>query len=263
MTPFLAEFFGTMLVIVFGGGVVAGVVLKDTKAEGGGWLVITFGWGFAVAFGVYAVGQVSGAHLNPAVTVALASAGKFAWHKVPVYVLAQLLGAAAGAVMVWLHYLPHWRRTPDAATKLAVFATIPAIRRPFSNLLSEILGTAVLLIGLTAIGANKYADGLNPLIVGFLVVAIGLSLGATTGYAINPARDLAPRLVHFLLPIPGKGHSDWAYAWVPVVGPLVGGVLGIQVYQAIFKDQLGIWLWGSAGIALAAAVLAYVREGKD
>lgn len=263
MTPFLAEFFGTMLVIVFGGGVVAGVILKDTKAESSGWLAITFGWGFAVAFAVYAVGQVSGAHLNPAVTVALASAGSFEWAKVPGYVLAQLLGAAVGAVVVWLHYLPHWRRTPEAATKLAVFATIPAIRRPFSNLLSEILGTAVLLIGLTAIGANRYADGLNPLIVGFLVVAIGLSLGATTGYAINPARDLGPRIAHFLLPIPGKGGSDWGYAWIPVAGPLVGGVLGVQVYRAFFNGELTFWLWGSAGITLAAAVMALLREEKQ
>lgn len=263
MTPFLAEFFGTMLVIVFGGGVVAGVVLKGTKAEGSGWLAITFGWGFAVAFAVYAVGQVSGAHLNPAVTVALASAGNFAWAQVPAYVLAQMLGAATGSVLVWLHYLPHWRRTPDAATKLAVFATAPAIRKPFSNLLSEILGTAVLLIGLTTIGANRYADGLNPLIVGFLVVAIGLSLGATTGYAINPARDLAPRLMHFLLPIAGKGASGWDYAWVPVAGPLVGGVLGIQVYRAVFVGQPGFWLLGSAAITLAVAATALVKETGD
>ncbi|MCU0352170.1 MAG: aquaporin family protein [Cytophagales bacterium] len=260
MSPFVAELFGTMLLIIFGGGVVAGVLLKDSKSENGGWIVVTLAWGFAVAFGVYIAGQASGAHLNPAVTIALASAGKFAWADVPAYLAGQLLGAMLGATVVWLHYLPHWAKTPDAAAKLGVFATIPAIRRPFSNLLSEIIGTAVLLVGLSAIGANRFADGLNPLIVGFLVVAVGLSLGGPTGYAINPVRDFGPRLAHFLLPIAGKGPSDWSYAWIPVVGPLVGGVLGVHLFQAFDTGQIGIWLGLSAGLTLAIAILAVVKD---
>ncbi len=262
MSPFIAELFGTMLLIIFGCGVVAGVALKDTKAENAGWLVVTLAWGFAVSFGVYIAGQASGAHLNPAVTLALASAGKFHWENVPVYIAGQMIGAVLGAAVVWLYYLPHWARTPDVGTKLGVFATSPAIRRPFSNLLSEILGTAVLLVGLMAIGANKFADGLNPLIVGFLVVAIGLSLGATTGYAINPARDLGPRLAHFLLPIAGKGSSDWSYAWIPVVGPLVGGVLGVQLYHTVSSGQTTIWFWASASITVVVALLVILKEAK-
>jgi len=263
MSPFVAELFGTLLLIIFGCGVVAGVALKDTKAENSGWIVVTLAWGFAVAFGVYIAGQASGAHLNPAVTLALASVGKFHWADVPVYIAGQMLGAMLGAAVVWLYYLPHWAHTPDTATKLGVFATGPAIRSPFSNLLSEILGTCVLLVGLMAIGANKFADGLNPLIVGFLVVAIGLSLGATTGYAINPARDLGPRLAHFLLPIAGKGSSDWSYAWIPVIGPLVGGVLGVQLYHAVSSGQLTVWFWLAAAITIGVALLAVSKEARN
>ena len=262
MSPFVAEFFGTLLLIIFGCGVVAGIALQKSKAQNGGWIVITLAWGFAVAFGVYIAGQASGAHLNPAVTVALASAGKFSWNDVPLYIVAQLLGAIAGATVVWLYYLPHWSHTADAATKLGVFATAPAIRQPFSNLLSEILGTAVLMVGLMAIGANKFADGLNPLIVGFLVVAIGLSLGGTTGYAINPARDLGPRIAHFLLPIAGKGDSDWSYAWVPVAGPLIGGVLGVQLYQVVSVGDMSLWFWLSAGLTVAVVGLALFHEKR-
>lgn len=260
MTPFLAELTGTMLLIILGGGVVAGVLLKDSKAENSGWLVISFAWGFAVAFGVYLAGQISGAHLNPAVTISLASSGQFAWKDVPMYLLGQLIGAMLGAFVVWLHYLPHWSHTDNASLKLAVFATGPAIRKPFSNLLSEIIGTMILMIGLTAIGANKFADGINPLIVGFLIVAIGLSLGGTTGYAINPVRDFGPRLMHFLLPIAGKGNSDWGYAWIPVVGPLIGGVLGVHLYKAVFADMFSLWLGGSATATLVVIVLAYIKE---
>ncbi|MBF6634675.1 MAG: aquaporin family protein, partial [Planococcus sp. (in: Bacteria)] len=209
MTEFLAELIGTMILIIFGAGVVAGVALKDSKAENGGWIVVTIAWGLAVTMGVYAVGSFSGAHLNPAVTLGFAAVGDFPWSQVPVYIAAQILGAIIGATIVFLNYLPHWERTKDAETKLGVFATIPAVRRPFSNMVSEIIGTAVLVMGLLFIGANEFTEGLNPLIVGALILAIGLSLGGTTGYAINPARDLGPRIAHALLPIPGKGKSDW------------------------------------------------------
>lgn len=255
MTAFLGEVVGTMILIIFGGGVVAGVVLKKSKAENSGWMVITMGWGFAVAFGVYAVGGISGAHLNPAVTLGMASIGEFAWAKVPSYIAAQMLGAFIGATIVYLHYLPHWKETKDQGAKLAVFATGPAIRHTPSNLISEILGTAVLLFGLLSIGANEFTEGLNPLIVGFFIVAIGLSLGGTTGYAINPARDLGPRIAHALLPIPGKGSSDWKYSWIPVVGPLLGGVLGAKFYQVVFTNGSETGLFILVGV-IAAVVLA-------
>ncbi len=234
MTPFLGEVIGTMLLIIFGGGVVAGVVLNKSKAQNSGWIVITMGWGLGVAVAVYAVGGVSGAHINPAVTIGLASIGEFPWADVPLYILAQMIGAFLGGIIVWLHYLPHWKETEDQGTKLAVFSTGPAIRNTFGNFISEVIGTAVLVLGILAIGANEFTEGLNPLIVGFLIVAIGLSLGGTTGYAINPARDLGPRLAHFFLPIAGKGSSDWSYAWIPVVGPIVGGVLGALLYRMMF-----------------------------
>jgi glycerol uptake facilitator protein len=185
---------------------------------------------------VYAVGRVSGAHINPAVTLGLAMVGRFPWSGVPAYLAAQLLGAMLGAVLVWLTYLAHWAETPDPALKLVVFSTAPAIRRSAANLIAEIIGTAVLMFGVLALGSYKPANdsGLAPLLVGLLVWAIGLSLGGPTGYAINPARDLGPRVVHALLPIPGKGGSDWGYAWVPVLGPVVGGVLGAVVYVRLF-----------------------------
>ena len=234
MTPFVAEIIGTMLLIIFGGGVVAGVVLKKSKAENSDWIVITVGWGLAVALAVYATGNFSGAHLNPAVTIGLASIGQFPWADVPGYIIAQFIGAIIGAAVVWLHYLPHWEATDDQAAKLAVFSTGPAIRHTFGNLMSEIIGTFILVLGILAIGANQLADGLNPLLVGLLIVAIGVSLGGTTGYAINPARDLGPRIAHAILPIAGKGSSDWSYAWIPVVGPIIGGVLGALFYAKVF-----------------------------
>lgn len=233
MNNFLAEFLGTALLILLGDGVVAGVVLKDTKSENAGWIVITIGWAMAVTFAIYAVGRISGAHLNPAVTLGLAAAGKFAWADAGSYILAQVSGAMLGAALVWLQYLPHWSRTTDPGTKLAVFCTSPAIRHTKSNVISEFLGTFVLLFGIMALGANRFAEGLNPLVVGGLVLSIGLSLGGTTGYAINPARDLGPRIAHALLPIPGKGDSDWSYAWIPVLGPILGGICGALTYQAL------------------------------
>ncbi len=262
MTPFWGEFIGTMLLILLGDGVVAGVVLKGSKAENAGWIVISIAWGLAVVMAIYAVGQISGAHLNPAVTLGLAAEGSFPWARVPGYLLAQLLGAIVGAKLVWLHYLPHWSRTPDQATKLAVFCTSPAIRSTWSNLLTEIIGTFVLVGGVLFIGANKFTDGLNPIVVGALVVSIGMSLGGTTGYAINPARDLGPRLAHALLPIAGKGGSDWGYAWIPVVGPLIGGLLGAAFYCAAFKTQCQPWAWGVFLVFVAVAWLAYFKEKK-
>lgn len=234
MSPYLAEYFGTMLLIVLGDGVVAGVILKGTKSENAGWLTIVVGWGLAVVLAIYAVGSISGAHLNPAVTIALAWTGNFAWSSVPGYCVAQLLGAMTGGVLVWLHYLPHWDKTGDQSTKLAVFCTGPAVRSTFSNLLSEIIATMVLILAIMFIGANRFVEGLNPLVIGLLIISIGLSLGGTTGFAINPARDLGPRIAHFILPIAGKGSSDWSYSWIPVVGPIIGGVLGALVYQLFF-----------------------------
>lgn len=234
MSPYLAEFFGTMLLIVLGDGVVAGVVLKGTKSENAGWLTIVVGWGLAVALAIYAVGSISGAHINPAVSIALAWSGSFDWNLVPGYIAAQMLGAFTGAVLVWLHYLPHWGKTDSAATKLGVFCNAPAVRTTIPNLISEIIATAVLIMALLFIGANRFTEGLNPLVVGLLIISIGLSLGGTTGFAINPARDLGPRIAHFILPIPGKGSSDWSYSWIPVVGPIIGGLLGAWMYQLIF-----------------------------
>ena len=232
MTPsaFLGEFLGTMMLILLGDGVVAGVLLKRSKSEGGGWMVITAGWAFAVMAGVFtamACGS-SDAHLNPAVTLGFAvRAGSFG--KCLPYMVAQLLGAVVGAALVWLHYLPHWKETPDAAAKLACFCTAPAIRGAAANLLSEIIGTAVLVFVVGAIFSRAIASNgpgaLGPYLVGSLVWGIGLSLGGTTGYAINPARDFGPRLAHALLPIAGKGGSDWRYAPIPVLGPLAGGAL--------------------------------------
>ncbi len=234
MSPYLAEFFGTLLLILLGDGVVAGVVLRKTKSENAGWLTIVGGWGMAVTLAIYAVGRISGAHLNPAITIALAMNGSFPSNQVVGYIAAQFGGAFVGAILVWLHYLPHWKQTTDQATKLSVFCTAPAIRNTFSNLISEIIATAVLVMGILFIGANEFTKGLNPLVIGFLIISIGLSLGGTTGFAINPARDLGPRIAHFILPISGKGDSDWSYAWIPVVGPVVGGVLGAWIYSLVF-----------------------------
>lgn len=251
MTAFLGELIGTMILIIFGAGVVGGVVLKKSKAENSGWIVITVGWGLAVAIGAYAVGGFSGAHLNPALTIALATIGDFPWADVPGYILAQMIGAILGSVIVYFQYLPHWKETEDKGAKLGVFATAPAIRHPLSNLSSEIIGTFMLVLGILAIGANSVADGLNPLLVGALIIAIGLSLGGSTGYAINPARDLGPRIAHFLLPIHGKGSSDWSYAWVPVVGPIIGGTFGALFYQQFFTGTNSILFWVVGAITLA------------
>jgi glycerol uptake facilitator protein len=238
VNTFVAELVGTALLILLGDGVVAGVVLSKSKAQGSGWIVITTGWALAVAMPVYAVGRVSGAHINPAVTFGLAVVGRFPWSQVPGYLLAQFLGAFLGAVLVWLAYLAHWGETPDASLKRVTFCTMPAVRRAPANFITEAIGTFVLVFGVLALGSYKPANdsGLTPLLVGWLVWSIGLSLGGPTGYAINPARDLAPRLAHALLPIPGKGDSDWGYAWIPVFGPLAGGALGAVTYVWLFKS---------------------------
>ena len=260
MSNFVAEMVGTALLVLLGDGVVGGVVLRKSKAANSGWIVITVGWGLAVAMAIYAVGSVSGAHINPAVTLGLAVKGEFAWSLVPTYIAGQMLGGFIGAVLVWLHYLPHWAKTEDKAAKLGVFATGPAIRSYWANLLSEIFGTFVLVSAILSIGANEFTEGLNPLIVGFLIMAIGVSMGGTTGYAINPARDLAPRIAHALLPISGKGGSDWLYSWVPVVGPILGGIYGALTYRALFDQIYGPLFFIVTGILLVIVIMAVTKQ---
>lgn len=243
MSPFTAEYMGTLLLILLGNGVVANVVLTDTKGNNSGWIVITTGWGLAVYVGVMVAGPVSGAHLNPAVTLALAIAGKFAWGNVLYYVFAQMLGAMSGAFLVWLMYRDHFNRTKNPGLQLASFCTSPAIYNPLANLFSEAVGTFVLTytvfyISGAEITASRILIGLGSvgaLPVALLVWVIGLSLGGSTGYAINPARDLAPRFMHMLLPMKGKGKSNWSYAWIPVLGPIIGGVVGALVYLALLR----------------------------
>jgi glycerol uptake facilitator protein len=253
MHPFLAEVIGTALLILFGNGVVANVVLNRTKGNGGGWIVITAGWGMAVYVAVMCVSKYSGAHLNPAVTLALAAAGKFSdhffrgWRDVPIYLAAQMIGAIIGATLVYFFYRPHYQLTDDAGAKLATFSTGPTVRRPQWALLCEIIGTFALVFPLFCMVdptvSGDFPGGKTPLTlglgalgalpVGLLVFAIGMSLGGTTGYAINPARDLGPRIAHAFLPIPGKRGSDWGYAWIPVVGPIIGGLLAAGLARLI------------------------------
>jgi len=234
---YIAEFICTLILILLGDGVVANVLLRNSKGEHSGWIVITFGWGLAVALAVYAGFAVSGAHINPAVTVGLASIGILPWVQVPGYIISQLLGAFVGAVLVWLTYYDHWKETDDPTLKLGVFSTIPQIRNTIPNFITEVIGTAMLLFGVLAIIGHtapfSQAGIIVPLLIGFLVLAIGLSLGGPTGYAINPARDLGPRIAHAVLPIPGKGDSDWSYSWIPVVAPLVGGIIGAVLYSIL------------------------------
>jgi glycerol uptake facilitator protein len=241
MSPFVAELIGTMLLILLGDGVVANVVLKDTKGNNSGWIVITTAWGLAVFVGVVVAGPYSGAHLNPAVTIALAIAGKFAWANVMPYIIAQFTGACMGAFLVWIMYYDHFKRTNDPASILAVFCTGPAVRNYVSNIASEVIGAFVLLFTIFYIAGAEITPAKTPIGLGsigaipvaLLVWVIGLSLGGTTGYAINPARDLGPRFMHMLLPIKGKGSSDWAYAWIPVIAPIVGAAIAAVLYLAI------------------------------
>jgi glycerol uptake facilitator len=238
LEKFVAEVIGTGVLILLGDGVVAGVLLARSKAQNSGWIVITWAWALAVFCGVVIAGPISGAHLNPAVTLGLAINGATPWAEVPVYFAGEMLGAFIGAVLVYLHYMPHWAATEDADLKLAVFSTGPAIRSTTWNFVSEVIGTFVLVFVIFAFANNGSAGlaALGALPVALLVLVIGLALGGTTGYAINPARDLGPRIAHFLLPIPGKRDSDWSYSWIPVVGPLVGGALAAIVYQVTFTN---------------------------
>ena len=241
MTPFLAEFIGTGTLVLMGNGVNANVVLTDTKGQNSGWIVIATGWAMAVYIGVIIANPYSGSHLNPAVTLAFAFAGKLAWSSVLSYIVAQLLGAMSGAFLVWLVYRDHFNRTTDPGLQLAAFSTSPAIRNNISNLLSEIIGTFILLFTVFYFTKADNTDGktllglgsVGALPVAFLIWAIGLSLGGTTGYAINPARDLGPRIMHFLLPMKNKKSSDWGYSWIPVIGPILGGLFAAWLYMFI------------------------------
>jgi glycerol uptake facilitator protein len=226
-----------MLLIILGDGVVANVVLTQSKGQNSGWMVITTGWALAVTFAVYCVGSISGAHLNPAVTIAMLCLGKIAAPLAGQYIVAQIIGGILGGIVVWLAYLPHWELTKDKGAKLAVFCTAPAVRKPAFNIITEVIGTFMLVLGVLAIlspnnlvAGSGFDVGFGPFLVGIIVWSIGLSLGGPTGYAINPARDLGPRIAHALLPIAGKGGSDWGYAWVPIVGPILGGILAALFY---------------------------------
>ncbi len=239
MTPFIGEFIGTALLILLGNGVVANASLNKALGEGSGWMVITLGWAIAVFIAVFVVAPYSGAHVNPAVTIGLALCGKFAWSKVATYIAAQMAGAIFGASLVWIHYREHYKTTEDQGKILGTFSTGPAIPSTFSNLISEVIGTFVLVFavlyitGPTVGGQSASLGSLDALPVALVVLGIGLSLGGTTGYAINPARDLGPRIAHAFLPINKKGDSNWGYAWIPVVGPIIGGALAAGVYLGL------------------------------
>lgn len=234
MNPFFSECIGTAILIILGNGVVANVVLSKTKGQNSGWIVIVFGWAMAVFIAVYVSAAGSGAHLNPAVTIALAMAGKFEWAKIPLYLFAQLMGAMIGQIMVWLSYRDHYNATVDPGLIQASFCTSPAINKPMNNFISEFIGTFIFILGVLYIAAPASSLGaLDALPVALLVLAIGLSLGGTTGYAINPARDLGPRIVHALLPLAHKGESGWKYSWIPVFGPITGAVAGAIIYNTL------------------------------
>ena len=258
MSVYLAEFLGTFFLILIGGGVVAGVILKDSKSFGSGWNTIVVSWGLAVTFAIYGVGSISGAHINPAVTLGFAFVGEFPWEKVVGYIFSQIAGAFCGACIVWLFYIPLWGKTDNPEAKLATFSTVPAVRSYIHNLISEIIGTAVLIFSLLFIGTTNFTEGLNPLVVGALIMVIGFALGGTTGFAINPARDFGPRLAHYLLPISGKGKSDWKYAFVPILGPILGSFLGASCYQMLylndFQIKYGIVMVLVAGIFLSVVI---------
>ncbi|WP_125152081.1 MIP/aquaporin family protein [Clostridium rectalis] len=234
MSSFMGELVGTMLLILLGDGVVANVVLNKTKGQSSGWIVITTGWAIAVAVPAFIFGTISGAHFNPALTIALAAIGKFPAAEVFSYIVAQMIGAIIGAFLVYLMYCDHFDATEDPNSKLGVFCTAPAIKNTFINFMTEVIGTFVLVFGILGFGLQKAADGVGTLYVGLLILVIGVSLGGPTGYAINPARDLGPRIAHAILPIKGKRDADWGYAWVPVVGPIVGGLIAAFLFVALF-----------------------------
>ena len=264
MSEFLAEAIGTFILILFGCGVNAGTSLSKSLSNksSNSWVVGTLGWGLAVTLGVYASGKVSGAHINPAVTIGLLTSGEINLISAINYILGQCLGAFIACIFIYFHYLPNWYKTESKEIKLGVFATSPSINSRWSNLLSEIIGTFTLLFGLKFIGTNEFADGLNPLIVGGLVCAIGISLGGTTGYAINPVRDFIPRLAHFILPIPGKGSSNWNYSWIPVIGPIIGGTLGVSLYNFLFENIINDFLFLSLSLFIITSILSVMENRK-
>lgn len=237
---FFAEFLGTMVLILLGDGVVANVLLNKSKGQNGGWIVITAGWGFAVMVAVYLTGFISGGHVNPAVTISFAVAGLIDVSLLPTYIIAQLLGGFCGGVLVYLAYMDHFKETNDEVAILSIFSTVPQIKCLVKNMITEIIGTAVLLIGVLGVtNENNHIGSLGALIIGLLVFSIGLSLGGPTGYAINPARDLGPRLAHYFLPIPNKGGSDFKYGLiVPIIGPIIGGIIGTFIYLLLIKISL-------------------------
>lgn len=234
MSIYLAELLGTMLLILLGDGVVANVCLDKSKANNSGWMVIATGWALAVAIPVYIFGPISGAHFNPAVTLGLAAIGKFPWSDVPLFILSQMIGAFLGACLVYVYYKSHFDITDDKDTKRGVFCTAPAIKDTVNNFICEFIGTFVLVFAILGIANTNMVDGISPIVVGLIIWVIGLTLGGTTGYAINPARDLGPRIAHAILPIKGKGDSDWGYAWIPVVAPILGGIVAALVFNGIF-----------------------------
>ena len=234
MSEFLSELLGTMMLILFGNGVVCNVVLKKTKGSGNDWLLISVGWALAVTIPVYIFGPIGGGHFNPAFTLAVASIGDFEWTKVPMYITAQLIGAMVGAILVYIMYMPHFKATEDEGSKLACFATSPAIDNRVGNFVSEFIGTFVLVFALLGVQNTETVSGLGPIIVGLVILGIGVSLGGTTGYAINPARDLGPRIVHSILFSREKISSEWRYAWVPIIAPICGAVIAATIYTAIF-----------------------------
>ncbi|HCQ88943.1 MULTISPECIES: MIP/aquaporin family protein [unclassified Clostridium] len=234
MSIYLAELLGTMLLILLGDGVVANVCLDKSKANGSGWIVIATGWALAVTIPVFIFGPISGAHFNPAVTLGLAAIGKFPWADVPLFILCQMLGAFIGACLVYIYYKNHFDATEDKDTKRGVFCTAPAIKDTVNNFICEFIGTFVLVFAILGIANTKMVDGISPLVVGLIIWVIGITLGGTTGYAINPARDLGPRIAHAILPIKGKGDSDWGYAWIPIVAPILGGIVAALVFNGIF-----------------------------
>jgi glycerol uptake facilitator protein len=234
VTEFIGEIIGTGLLVLLGDAVVANVVLKNTKGQNSGWIVIAFGWGLGVFVAVFTTAATSGAHINPAVTIGLAAAGKFSWSEVPVYIAGQMIGGTIGAFLVWLQYRQHFDITEEKDSQLAVFCTGPQLRSAFDNLISEVIGTFVLVYAVMHIADPEVGLGaVSALPVGLLVVAIGLSLGGTTGYAINPARDLPPRFMHSILPIANKRDSDWGYAWIPVLGPIIGSLLAAGLFVSV------------------------------
>jgi glycerol uptake facilitator protein len=258
MTAFWGEVVGTAILIYIGGSVCAGATLKKSFAYNAGWFAIQFAWGMAVTLSIFTVGKYSGAHLNPVFTLVFAFSGDFPWEQVPGYIIAQLLGTMIGSTGVYLQFLPHWKESNDPIAILGVFTTSPAIQHTFSNLLSEILATFILILGILSIGANKFTDGLHPLAVGFLIITLGLSLGGSTGAALNPARDLGPRIMHCLLPIPTKGDSNWQYAWIPVIGPILGGCLGGFFYNSVFHGKMLSQLLITLGLTTFVLILSYL-----